>query len=93
MEFIGNLFIAKPLRAAVVAAVFLALYLLRRFMASGTGHASPWPLVAANAWAAYAAWEWAILLKTPDANIRVDLLVIYPVLAVLSAWALYRAIR
>ena len=41
----------------------------------------------------YAAWEWLVQIKTPEANIRVDLMVIWPVLAFLSAWALFRAFR
>ncbi len=31
-------------------------------------------------WLAYAAWEWLVLVRTPDANIRVDLLLIWPVI-------------
>ncbi len=50
-------------------------------------------LVAAIAWALYAAWEWLILVRTPEANIRVDLLLIWPALAILSGWALLRALR
>jgi len=30
---------------------------------------------------------------TPEANIRVDLLIIWPILAILSVWALYRVAR
>jgi len=41
----------------------------------------------------YAGWEWLILVRTPEANIRVDLLLISPALAVLSAWAVYRSLR
>ena len=33
------------------------------------------------------------LAKTPEANIRVDLLVMWPVLAILSVWMLFRAFR
>ena len=50
-------------------------------------------LLAAGGWLLYAAWEWLVLTKTPEANIRVDLLVIWPVLAILSLWALFRALR
>jgi hypothetical protein len=44
-------------------------------------------LVPALTWLAYAAWEWLVLVRTPEANIRVDLLVIWPLLAVLTLWA------
>ena len=50
-------------------------------------------LVAAGAWLAYAAWEWLVQARTPEANIRVDLLLIWPVLAILSMWAVFRALR
>ena len=49
--------------------------------------------MAAGAWALYAAWEWLVQVRTPEANIRVDLLVIWPALALLSAWGLFRALR
>ena len=41
----------------------------------------------------YATWEWLVQVRTPEANIRVDLLVIWPVLAIRSAWALFRSLR
>jgi hypothetical protein len=31
-------------------------------------------------WGVYAAWEWLVLVKTAEANIRVDILLIWPVL-------------
>jgi hypothetical protein len=49
--------------------------------------------VAAITWALYAAWEWLVQVRTPEANIRVDLLVIWPALAILSVWALFRSLR
>lgn len=83
----------KPLNIAAVAAAFLALYAAKRYMNIGQrGHAR-WPLAAAIAWAGYAVWEWRVLVETPEANIRVDLLLIYPVLVLLSVWALFRAFR
>ena len=92
MEFIGSIFVGKPLNSLVVAAVFLMAYLVRRLTIAGAHH-SRWPLGAAGAWAAYAAWEWLILVRTPEANIRVDLLLIYPFLVILSVWALCRLFR
>lgn len=37
--------------------------------------------------------RWLVRARTPDANIRVDLLLIWPVLALTSAWAIIRAFR
>ncbi len=68
-------------------------HLLLRLTRLGAGRNPRWLLVAAIAWALYAAWEWLILVRTPEANIRVDLLLIWPVLALLSAWALFRLFR
>ncbi|WP_223471189.1 hypothetical protein [Massilia soli] len=93
METIAALLIGKPWRSALVAMLFLVLYLWRRSQAADVSRRSHMPLLAALAWASYAVWEWVILLRTPEANIRVDLLLIYPLLAVLSLWGSYRALR
>ena len=87
------LLVGKPLSILTVAAIFLAGYWALRFTPRGAAR-RPRPLLAAAvAWALYAAWEWLVQVRTPEANIRIDLLVIWPVLAVLSAWALFRALR
>jgi hypothetical protein len=44
-------------------------------------------------WALYAAWEWVVLTRTPEADIRVDLLLIWPLLALCSIWFTIRALR
>ncbi len=93
MQFLASLFVAKPLNILAVAVVLLAGYLALRFTALGIARHPRPLLMAAIAWGLYAAWEWLVQIKTPEANIRVDLLVIWPVLAILSAWALFRALR
>ena len=93
MEFLASLLVAKPLSILAVAALFLAGHLALRFTALGASR-RPRPLLAAAVtWALYALWEWAVQVRTPEANIRVDLLVIWPALAVLSARALFRSLR
>ena len=93
MEFFSSLFVGKPLHILAVAAVFCVGHLTLRLTALGVSR-QPHPLLVATvAWALYAAWEWLVQVRTPEANIRVDLLVIWPVLALLSAWALFRAFR
>lgn len=78
---------AKPLNILTAAVAFLAGYLALRFTALGiTRHPRPL-LIASTAWGIYAAWEWLVQIKTPEANIRVDLLVIWSVLA------LFRSLR
>jgi len=93
MEFFSSLFVGKPLHILAVGALLLAGHLLLRLTSLGAGRHPRLLLVAAVAWALYAAWEWLVQVRTPEANIRVDLLVIWPVLALLSAWALFRAFR
>ncbi len=93
MELLTLLFVGKPQNILAVAIVFLAGYLALRFTALGfSRHPRPL-LIASIAWGVYAAWEWLVQIKTPEANIRVDLLVMWPVLAIHSAWALFRAFR
>jgi hypothetical protein len=93
MEFLASLFVGKPLNILAVAVVFLAGYLLLRFTALGLARYSRLLLITSAAWGFYAAWERLVQVRTPEANIWVDLLVIWPVLAILSAWALFRAFR
>lgn len=93
MELLVSLFVGKPQNILAVAVVFLAGYLLLRFTALGLSRHSRLLLIASAAWGFYAAWERLVQVRTPEANIRVDLLVIWPVLAILSAWALFRAFR
>jgi hypothetical protein len=91
MELLGSLFVGRPLNILVVAAVFLAIYGSRRLRAANGRTTCGWLITAAIAWSIYAGWEWVILVQSPEANIRVDLLLIYPALAILSAWALFRS--
>ena len=93
MELLAWLFVGKPLNILVLAVLFLAGYLVLRFTALGISRHPRSLLIATTAWGLYAAWEWLVQIKTPEANIRVDLLVIWPVLAILSVWVLFRAFR
>jgi hypothetical protein len=93
MQWVASVFVGKPLNVAVIAAVFLAGHVALRASAAGAARRPRMLLIAGWAWLAYAAWEWLVQARTPGANIRVDLLVIWPVLVVLSLWAVYRALR
>jgi hypothetical protein len=93
MELLASLFVGKPLNILALAVLFLAGYLTLRFTALGKARHPRSLLIASAAWGLYAAWEWLVQIKTPEANIRVDLIVIWPVLAILSAWMLFRAFR
>lgn len=93
MELLASLLVGKPQNILAVAAVLFAGFLVLQSKRFGAAR-HPRPLLFASiAWLVYAAWEWLVLIKTPEANIRVDILVIWPVLAILSAWGLFRAFR
>jgi hypothetical protein len=93
VETLASLLVGKPRNILVVAILFLVGYLVPRFTALGNRRRFGSLLIASVAWGVYAAWEWLVQAKTPEANIRVDLLVIWPMLAILSVWALYRVLR
>lgn len=82
-----GIFIQWPWLALVPGCAFaLAWYRCRR---AGI-------LVAALAWLAYFAYELGISLRilcTGECNIRVDLLVFYPLLLALSVWAVVTILR
>jgi hypothetical protein len=93
METLASFFVGKPLNILLVAALFLAGHLVLRLTALGAGR-HPRPLLwAAAAWAVYAAWEWLVKVRTPEANIRVDLLILWPVLLIVSIVAVVKAVR
>jgi hypothetical protein len=93
MELLASLFVGKPIHILGVALAFLAGHLLLRLTSLGVGRHPRPLLLAAAAWALYAAWEWLVKARTPEANIRVDLLLIWPVLAIASIVALWKALR
>jgi hypothetical protein len=81
------LFIRWPLAALVPAAAFGWGYYVSR---------KRWPLIAAIVWALYAIYESlmkARILCSGECNIRVDLLLLYPILAVLTVGAIVQLLR
>jgi hypothetical protein len=93
MRWLASLFVGRPLGPLFVGAAFLAGYAALRSTALGAGRHPRPLLVAAAGWMIYAAWEWLVQTRTPEANIRADLLLVWPALAILSVWALLRALR
>ncbi len=82
LTVMGAVFIMAPIIGLIPAALFLVLYLkLKR-----------WPiLVPAVLWVVYTIYEHLMkfrVLCSGECNIRVDLLVIYPLLLVLSIFAI-----
>ena len=93
MDFLTSLFVAKPFNILAIAGVFFILFLIMRFTALGEGKHAMALLIPIIAWALYAVWEWSIVMWSPDANIRIDLLIIWPILVILSIWFLIKAWR
>ncbi len=90
MDLFASLLVGRPLSIALIGALFLAGgLLLRGGKRRRAGRRAC--RIAAGAWLAYAAWEGAVVAVTPAANIRIDLLLIWPAVGLVSLWALYRA--
>lgn len=88
MEQIARLLVQQPFSIALFAATHAAIWMLLRlsiFRRASRFNAFWLPAIL---WAAYAAWEWLVLRQSPEANIRVDLLLIWPIVAVATLWAL-----
>lgn len=85
MELLSRLLVQQPLHilgvALVLGIMWAAITPRTRSM-----------LVAALAWLGYAVWEWFVLVQSPKADIRVDLLLLWPLLAILTLWALIRLV-
>jgi hypothetical protein len=82
-----SLLIQWPLLAALPGVFFLGLYWVAR---------RRWAAYAGIAWLLYAMYELGMQLRwlcTGECNIRIDLLVLYPVLAALSLAAIISAAR
>jgi hypothetical protein len=93
MDALSRFFVQQPLHILAVAAIhFLLWAAARRGRIPAIRHAGA-ILVPSFAWLAYAAWEWLVLIKTPEANIRFDLLLIWPLLMIVTIWAVIRAFR
>ena len=93
MDFLASLFVGKPLNILIVAAVFFLVYLIVKFTVSSASFHASALLVIAILWGVYALWEWLVVTQSPEANIRVDLLVIWPLLAILTLWQIVREFR
>jgi len=90
VEFLGW-FVQHPLRILALGATYAAVWALAR--AGPPGHRANALLLPSLFCLAFAGWEWLVLLRTPEADIRVDLLLIWPALLILTLWSLWRVLR
>lgn len=79
-----TLFIDHPALALIPVCVLVALWTRSRSRVT---------LTAAALWAAYFGWEIFVSEDRPDANIRIDLLAIYPLLLVVTVWGVWSGRR
>ncbi len=93
MDFLASAFVGKPLNILIVAVVFILLYLIIKLLVKSDSLHSTAFAVIATLWGVYAAWEWLVITQTPEANIRIDLLVIWPLLTILTLWQIVRVFR
>ena len=93
IEWLAGRLVGQPAHILLVAAVLAAAWVLGRatVLRGVPGANALW--IPALLWLAYAGWEWLVVARSPEANIRVDLLLIWPVLGLTTAWALWRAVR
>lgn len=90
VEFIGW-FVQHPSRILALGAVYALAWVVLR--AGPAGPRANALLMPALFCVLFAAWEWLVLVRTPEADIRVDLLGIWPALLVLTVWAIWRIVR
>jgi hypothetical protein len=89
VEFMGW-FVQHPLRILALGAIYAALWGVLR--AGQSGRRAQALLLPAAFCLAFAGWEWLVLVRTPEADIRVDLLLIWPARLILTVWSLWRAL-
>ncbi len=85
MKQIVGPFIQNPALIALIGGLFFVAYLLLRGKPERRSSAL---LVPATAWLLWALWEWAVLVFSPEANIRVDLLLIIPLVLIASGFGI-----
>jgi hypothetical protein len=90
VEFVGW-FVQHPLRILALGATYAVLWGALR--AGPSRRKANALLLPAAFCLGFAAWEWLVLIRTPEADIRVDLLLIWPALLILTLWSLWHALR
>jgi hypothetical protein len=93
VDFLASLFVNQPLHVLLLAVVYLVAWVALRLAGVPAGRRPSALLVPAVFCFLYAGWEWLVTTRTPEANIRVDLLVIWPALLILTVWAVVRVFR
>jgi len=93
LELLGAAFVQRPDVIVSVAGAFAIAHAVLRTAPVGRSRKPSALLVPTAAWGIYAAWEFWVGLRSPEANIRVDLLLIWPLLLVISVVYTRKALR
>lgn len=93
MKVLASFFVGQPLHILIIALIFGVGFLVTRFTDLGSERHPLALLVVVVAWAVYAAWEWLVITRTPEADIRVDLLLVWPLVFLVTLWFTIRAFR
>lgn len=90
VEVLARALVAHPLHIFEVAALHFGVWAgitMTAMRESPKGNVMWAP---ALLWLVYAAWECVVGAVTPEVNIRVDLLLIWPLIAIVTLWAVVR---
>jgi hypothetical protein len=93
MKMLAQFLVGKPLHILALAAGVAACWLVLRLVRGAETRHPNALLVPVVALLLYAGWEWLVVTRSPEADIRFDLLLIWPVLLVLLVWSLFRTLR
>jgi len=93
LQALAGWLVQQPVHILLVAAIAFALWAACRATVLRAAPKANVLWIPATLWLAYAVWEWLVLVKTPEADIRVDLMLIWPAIAIVTLWAIVRAIR
>ena len=86
-------FVHRPAAILLISLLLLGCDQLDLRWHRGRRRAIPALWLTSMAWLLFAGWEWLVMLVSPEANIRVDLLLIWPILLGLTAVSLVTSLR
>ena len=91
MDLVSKL-VTNPIMLFVIGLFFFVMYALLRSRSAGdlNPRALLWPGLA---WTLWAVWEFGIARFSPEANIRVDLFLIIPIVLIVSIVGIVRLFR
>ena len=90
MDAFFKIFVGQPLVLLAIAALFFIGYFFTRSNPNLRAKALLTPAVL---WLLWAVWEWIILRNSPEADLRIDLLLIFPIVFIVSIVGIFMLFR